>query len=51
MKFINGFKDNKVDEILNPKVEKGKTTKDIVRTIVLNEQFNQFIGRENIDLD
>lgn len=51
VKFITGFKDNKVNEILNPKVEKGKTTKDIVRTGTLNEQFNQFIGRENIDLD
>lgn len=51
VKFINGFKANKVNEILNPKVEKGKTTKDIVRTSILNEQFNQFIGRENIDLD
>ena len=51
VKFINDFKDRKVNEILNPEVEKGKTTKDIVRTNTLNEQFNQFIGRENIDLD
>lgn len=51
VEFIKQFKDNKVQEILNAKTTKGGLNKDEIRKKILNEQFNQFIGREGIDLD
>ena len=42
VKFINEFKDTKAKEI-----KEAKNQKDGLK----NEQFNQFIGKENIDLD
>lgn len=51
VEFINQFKESKVHEILNAKNVKGEMNKDEVRKKILNEQFNQFIGRKGIDLD
>ena len=51
LKFINGFKQEKVDKMLEFKSEKGKESKDAKRIRTLDEQFNQFIGREGIELD
>ena len=51
IKFIEGFKENKVSEILKAKSEKFGKKKDEIRKGILNEQFNQFIGKEGIELD
>ena len=51
VKFIECFKENKVKEIRDAKSEKFGSKKDEKRKAILNEQFNQFIGKENIDLD
>lgn len=51
IKFIESFKDTKVKEILNAKSVKNGMKKDDIRKNILNEQFNQFVGKENIDLD
>ena len=51
IKFIEGFKENKVNEILKAKSEKFGKKKDEIRKGILNEQFNQFIGKEGIELD
>lgn len=50
-KFIEGFKESKVNEIRNAKSEKFGRKKDEIRKAILNEQFNQFIGKEGIELD
>ena len=51
VKFIDGLKDAKVKEIKEAKNVKGGLKKDDIRKNILNEQFNQFIGKENIDID
>jgi hypothetical protein len=51
VKFINEFKDTKAKEIKEAKNQKDGLKKDEIRKNILNEQFNQFIGKENIDLD
>lgn len=51
IKFIQGLKDSKVNEIKNAKTVKGGLKKDDIRKNILNEQFNQFIGKEGIELD
>ena len=49
VKFIEGFKENKVNEIRNAKSEKFGRKKDEIRKAILNEQFYQFIGKEGIE--
>ena len=51
IKFIDGFKDTKVKEIKDAKNVKGGLKKDDIRKSILNEQFNQFVGKENIEID
>lgn len=51
IKFIHGFKDTKVSEVLKAENDKNGMKKDDKRKKILNEQFNQFIGREDIELD
>ena len=51
VKFIIDFRESKVKEILNAKSEKFGRKKDEIRKSILNEQFNQFIGKEGIELD
>ena len=51
VKFIEGLKDTKVKEIKEAKSEKNGLKKDDIRKNILNEQFNQFIGKENIEID
>ena len=51
IKFIDGLKDTKVKEIKDAKNVKGGLKKDDIRKSILNEQFNQFIGKENIEID
>lgn len=51
VRFIKAFKESKVKEILNAKSEKYGRKKDEIRKSILNEQFNQFIGKEGIELD
>lgn len=51
VKFIECFKENKVKEIREAKSEKYGRKKDEIRKAILNEQFNQFIGKEGIELD
>ncbi len=51
IKFIESFKDTKVKDILNAKSVKNGMKKDDIRKNILNEQFNLFVGKENIDLD
>ena len=51
IKFIESFKDTKVKDILNAKSVKNGMKKDDIRKNILNEQFKQFVGKENIDLD
>lgn len=51
IKFIDGLKDTKVKEIKEAKNVKGGLKKDDIRKNILNEQFNQFVGKENIDID
>jgi hypothetical protein len=51
IKFIESFTDTKVKEILNAKSVKNGMKKDDIRKNILNEQFNLFVGKENIDLD
>ena len=51
VKFINGFKDTKVSEVRQAENDKNGMKKDDKRKKILNEQFNQFIGREDIELD
>lgn len=51
IKFIQGLKDSKVNEIKSAKNVKGGLKKDDIRKNILNEQFNQFIGKEGIELD
>lgn len=51
IKFIDGLKDTKVKEIKDAKNVKGGLKKDDIRKNILNEQFNQFVGKENLDID
>lgn len=51
IKFIEGLKDTKVKEIKEAKSVKGGLKKDDIRKNILNEQFNQFIEKENIEID
>ena len=51
VKFIKGLKDTKVKEIKEAKSVKGGLKKDDIRKNILNEQFNQFIDKENIEID
>ena len=51
IKFIDSIKVTKVKEIKEAKNVKGGLKKDDIRKSILNEQFNQFIGKENIEID
>lgn len=51
VKFIQAFKESKVNEILKAKSEKFGRKKDEIRKAILNDQFSQFIGKEEIELD
>ena len=50
VEFIKNFREDKKNEILNAKNQKNGPSKDDTRKTILNEQFNQFLGKKSIEI-